>query len=156
MPGLLVLVLLVSVSSKQYCINEVAGLLYIESSSIGFSVWCTIDMNWTGLLFILFYWFQSSVYTTDTKRLVSSISCTNCFSFRCTIDMKCLVSYIQWYHETTNGSVRLLRVRLVLAPCYNTVLPIYFLNINGAPFESLKLCLIFRLRERMETHMSTK
>jgi len=29
--------------------------------------------------------------------------------FRCSVDMKCLVSYIQWYHEMNNGSVRLLR-----------------------------------------------
>jgi len=30
-------------------------------------------------------------------------------SFRCSVDMKCMVSYIQWYHESRNGSVRLLR-----------------------------------------------
>ncbi|XP_023325604.1 fibroblast growth factor receptor isoform X2 [Eurytemora carolleeae] len=30
-------------------------------------------------------------------------------SFRCTVDMKCLVSYIQWYHEMNNGTMRLLR-----------------------------------------------
>ena len=29
--------------------------------------------------------------------------------FDCKVDMKCLVSYIDWYHETSNGSVRLLR-----------------------------------------------
>jgi len=29
--------------------------------------------------------------------------------FRCKVDMKCMVSYIQWYHEMNNGSVRLLR-----------------------------------------------
>eukprot|EP00092_Neocalanus_flemingeri_P102568 GFUD01131197.1.p1 GENE.GFUD01131197.1~~GFUD01131197.1.p1 ORF type:complete len:189 (+),score=21.46 GFUD01131197.1:100-666(+) len=29
--------------------------------------------------------------------------------FRCTVDMKCMVSYIQWYHEMNNGSMRLLR-----------------------------------------------
>jgi len=29
--------------------------------------------------------------------------------FRCTVDMKCMVSYIQWHHEMNNGSVRLLR-----------------------------------------------
>merc|ERR1711976_348084 len=29
--------------------------------------------------------------------------------FHCKVDMKCMVSYIHWYHEMTNGSVRLLR-----------------------------------------------
>jgi len=29
--------------------------------------------------------------------------------FYCKVDMKCMVSYIQWYHEMNNGSVRLLR-----------------------------------------------
>jgi len=29
--------------------------------------------------------------------------------FRCSVDMKCMVSYIQWYHEMNNGSMRLLR-----------------------------------------------
>jgi hypothetical protein len=30
-------------------------------------------------------------------------------NFRCTVDMKCMVSYIQWYHELNNGSMVLLR-----------------------------------------------
>jgi len=30
-------------------------------------------------------------------------------SFECTINMKCMVSYIQWYHELSNGTMRLLR-----------------------------------------------
>lgn len=29
--------------------------------------------------------------------------------FRCSVDMKCMVSYIQWFHEMNNGSMRLLR-----------------------------------------------
>jgi len=29
--------------------------------------------------------------------------------FHCKVDMKCMVSYIHWYHEMNNGSVRLLR-----------------------------------------------
>eukprot|EP00090_Calanus_glacialis_P022863 TRINITY_DN35200_c0_g1_i1.p1 TRINITY_DN35200_c0_g1~~TRINITY_DN35200_c0_g1_i1.p1 ORF type:complete len:139 (+),score=4.03 TRINITY_DN35200_c0_g1_i1:19-435(+) len=29
--------------------------------------------------------------------------------FRCSVDMKCMVSFIHWHHEMTNGSVRLLR-----------------------------------------------
>jgi len=29
--------------------------------------------------------------------------------FHCKVDMKCMVSYIHWYHEYSNGSVRLLR-----------------------------------------------
>jgi len=29
--------------------------------------------------------------------------------FHCKVDMKCMVSYIQWYHEMNNGSVKLLR-----------------------------------------------
>ena len=39
-------------------------------------------------------------------------------SFRCTIDMKCVVSYIQWYHEYNNGTMRLLRVSLGLLHIY--------------------------------------
>ena len=27
--------------------------------------------------------------------------------FRCKVDMKCMVSYIQWYHEMTNGQLLL-------------------------------------------------
>lgn len=30
-------------------------------------------------------------------------------SFHCSVDMKCMVSYIQWYHEPFNGSMKLLR-----------------------------------------------
>lgn len=30
-------------------------------------------------------------------------------SFHCSVDMKCMVSYIQWYHEPFNGSATLLR-----------------------------------------------
>jgi len=30
-------------------------------------------------------------------------------NFRCTVDMSCMVSYIQWYHEMGNGTMRLLR-----------------------------------------------
>ena len=33
------------------------------------------------------------------------------FRFRCTVDMKCMVSYIHWYHEMENGTEVLLRVR---------------------------------------------
>lgn len=29
--------------------------------------------------------------------------------FKCSVDMKCLVSYIQWFHEMNNGTMRLLR-----------------------------------------------
>lgn len=29
--------------------------------------------------------------------------------FHCSVDMKCMVSYIQWHHEMNNGTVRLLR-----------------------------------------------
>ena len=34
-----------------------------------------------------------------------------CFSFHCSVDMKCMVSYIQWYHEPFNGeqSLRILQ-----------------------------------------------
>ena len=26
--------------------------------------------------------------------------------FRCKVDMKCMVSYIQWYHEMNNGDTQ--------------------------------------------------
>merc|ERR1719431_614391 len=29
--------------------------------------------------------------------------------FHCSVDMKCMVSYIQWYHHMDNGSLELLR-----------------------------------------------
>lgn len=30
-------------------------------------------------------------------------------NFHCSVDMKCMVSYIQWYHEPFNGTLKLLR-----------------------------------------------
>ena len=42
---------------------------------------------------------------TNTVQWLSSL-CSNftaSFSFHCSVDMKCMVSYIQWYHEPFNG-----------------------------------------------------
>jgi len=38
--------------------------------------------------------------------------------FECSVDMKCMVSYIQWYHETFNGSTRLLRTGATMGNPY--------------------------------------
>jgi len=39
--------------------------------------------------------------------------------FECRVDMKCMVSYIHWYHEMNNGSVRLLRTASSAGSPYN-------------------------------------
>jgi len=47
----------------------------------------------------------------DIKNVMQNISVKpgDSASFQCTIDMTCVVSYIQWYHELNNGTMRLLR-----------------------------------------------
>ena len=60
-------------------------------SSIGKLVESQSDYN-------IIYPNSSAVSTVD---LISSVFCI--FSFHCSVDMKCMVSYIQWYHEPFNG-----------------------------------------------------
>ena len=33
--------------------------------------------------------------------------------FHCSVDMKCMVSYIQWYHEKNNGKFRKITVKVL-------------------------------------------
>ena len=32
-------------------------------------------------------------------------------SFKCQVDMSCIVAYIEWYHEMDNGTEKLIKVR---------------------------------------------
>ena len=44
-------------------------------------------------------------------------------TFKCQVDMSCIVSYIEWYHEMDNGTEKLIKVspfpplRLGLSKC---------------------------------------
>ena len=31
-------------------------------------------------------------------------------SFKCQVDMSCIVAYIEWYHEMDNGTLKLIKV----------------------------------------------
>lgn len=33
-------------------------------------------------------------------------------SFKCQVDMSCIVAYIEWYHEMDNGTLKLIKVRM--------------------------------------------
>ena len=33
-------------------------------------------------------------------------------SFKCQVDMSCIVAYIEWYHEMDNGTEKLIKVRV--------------------------------------------
>ena len=33
-------------------------------------------------------------------------------TFKCQVDMSCIVAYIEWYHEMDNGTEKLIKVRL--------------------------------------------
>ena len=33
-------------------------------------------------------------------------------TFKCQVDMSCIVSYIEWYHEMDNGTEKLIKVSL--------------------------------------------
>jgi len=54
--------------------------------------------------------------------------------FYCKVDMKCMVSYIQWYHEMNNGSVRLLRTGATAGTPYSYT--IYRVNKADSGFYS--------------------
>ena len=32
-------------------------------------------------------------------------------TFKCQVDMSCIVAYIEWYHEMDNGTEKLIKVR---------------------------------------------
>ena len=34
-------------------------------------------------------------------------------TFKCQVDMSCIVSYIEWYHEMDNGTEKLIKVSLI-------------------------------------------
>ena len=35
-------------------------------------------------------------------------------TFKCQVDMSCIVSYIEWYHEMDNGTEKLIKVSIFL------------------------------------------
>ena len=37
-------------------------------------------------------------------------------TFKCQVDMSCIVSYIEWYHEMDNGTEKLIKVSIFLPP----------------------------------------
>ena len=37
-------------------------------------------------------------------------------TFKCQVDMSCIVSYIEWYHEMDNGTEKLIKVSIHLVP----------------------------------------
>jgi len=37
-------------------------------------------------------------------------------SFKCQVDMSCIVAYIEWYHEMDNGTEKLIKVRIISHP----------------------------------------
>merc|ERR1719410_2423787 len=55
--------------------------------------------------------------------------------FDCKVDMKCMVSYIHWYHEMTNGSVRLLRTGASAGTPYS-----YYINKVSPPDSGFYSC----------------
>ena len=38
-------------------------------------------------------------------------------SFKCQVDMSCIVAYIEWYHEMDNGTLKLIKVRRIHHGC---------------------------------------
>jgi len=51
--------------------------------------------------------------------------------FQCSVDMKCMVSYIQWYHEPFNGSAKLLRTGASMGNPYSYVIKDVSLDSEG-------------------------
>ena len=35
-------------------------------------------------------------------------------TFKCQVDMSCIVAYIEWYHEMDNGTEKLIKVNIIL------------------------------------------
>ena len=47
-----------------------------------------------------------------------------CFRFQCSVDMKCMVSYIQWYHQPFNDTPKLLRTGATTGNPYSYVIKV--------------------------------
>lgn len=52
-------------------------------------------------------------------------------NFHCSVDMKCMVSYIQWYHEPFNGTLKLLRTGASSGDPYSYFIKDVHLNDEG-------------------------
>ena len=40
-------------------------------------------------------------------------------TFKCQVDMSCIVSYIEWYHEMDNGTEKLIKVSTFFPPSFD-------------------------------------
>ena len=50
-------------------------------------------------------------------------------SFKCQVDMSCIVAYIEWYHEMDNGTEKLIKVRSKHLPEIQ-----FYFNLNETAF----------------------
>ena len=51
-------------------------------------------------------------------------------SFKCQVDMSCIVAYIEWYHEMDNGTEKLIKVRFSFFSLFHLTYNTFFVNID--------------------------
>ena len=67
--------------------------------------------------FLISYFFFLSVKTCGKPHIQNIMSNVTAkpgqmATFKCQVDMSCIVAYIEWYHEMDNGTEKLIKVRL--------------------------------------------
>lgn len=63
------------------------------------------------------FWFFFAVKTCGKPHIQNIMSNVTAkpgqqASFKCQVDMSCIVAYIEWYHEMDNGTEKLIKVSL--------------------------------------------
>ena len=62
---------------------------------------------------------RSASLSRRSQHVPAKNKCILCCRFHCKVDMKCMVSYIQWYHEMNNGKQELNKpILLTITKCW--------------------------------------
>ena len=67
--------------------------------------------------FFIFYFFPvKTCGKPHIQNIMSNVTARpgQMATFKCQVDMSCIVAYIEWYHEMDNGTEKLIKVNIIL------------------------------------------
>ena len=85
------------------------GFRFKESQQFQFHVSSSISH-----LLFLFFLSVKTCGKPHIQNIMSNVTAKpgQMATFKCQVDMSCIVAYIEWYHEMDNGTEKLIKVRL--------------------------------------------
>ena len=78
--------------------------------------WKLYSFTCTFLKLCFFYFPVKTCGKPHIQNIMSNVTARpgQMATFKCQVDMSCIVAYIEWYHEMDNGTEKLIKVNIIL------------------------------------------